>query len=153
MVIDISILISIVSAFIAALSALYAGRQAQAASRANKIALHENCFSIYKGLVRFRTHIGAKGTGIKEDDVWQFSEIAELSEFYFPSAIHSQLNTISKQAMDLISLNHEWETLREYDPEGAKVLANNRDKLMRTTRDKCFKISDEIKIHLRIGET
>jgi hypothetical protein len=151
MIEDPSTLVAIGAAFVAALSALYARWQALAAGRANNIALHENRLSVYKGLARFRTHISARGTGIKEEEVWRFAEIAELSEFYFPPVIHLKLNAIFEQAMELLALNDDWENAKQNGSEKANILVTERHNLMRHTRDECYKIADELKLHLRVG--
>lgn len=139
------------AAFVSALSALYARWQARAAQRANQIALHENRLAVYKGLVRFRGYISARGVGIKEDEVWHFVEIAEISEFYYPSDIHARLDAIAERSLKLLSLNYEWEEAKQYEPEEAKALNEQRQALMREARDECHKVSNDIKPHLRVG--
>lgn len=63
---DTAIVVAVGAAFVAALAALYARWQAVAAQRANEISLHESRLAVHKGLGRFRTHISARGTSIKE---------------------------------------------------------------------------------------
>jgi len=87
-------IVSVLAALVAGLSALYARWQAQAAKRANEIALHDSRLRVYNGLVRFRAHISARGTRLNEDEVWRFAEIAELSEFYFSEGIASRLSKV-----------------------------------------------------------
>lgn len=144
-------MVAIGAAFVAALSALYARWQAIAAGRANEIALHENRLTVYKGLARFRAHISARGTSIKEEEVWRFSEIVELSEFYFPSTLYPRLNKVFEDALKLLSLNDEWEEARRHNEEQAKAFVKQRHELMRATRDECYKITEELKPHLRVG--
>ena len=148
---DISSVIAIVAALVAALSALYARWQAKAARRANEISLHANRLAVFTGLARFRVHVTARGTGISEEEVWRFAEIAELSEFYFPSAVHPKMSAVYEQSLKLLSLNDEWEHARQHEPEKAKALVGPRHELVRNTRDECYKITDELKKHLRIG--
>lgn len=151
MIEDTATLIAVGAAFVAALSALYARWQALAAGHANEIALHENRLTVYKGLVRFRAHISAHGTSIKEEEVCRFAEAAELSEFYFPPHIHPRLDAIFEQAMKLLSLNDEWEQAKQYDQDKANGLVKQRHELMRGTRDECYQITNELKPHLRVG--
>jgi len=144
-------MVAIGAAFVAALSALYARWQAVAAGRANEIALHENRLAVYKGLARFRAHISARGVTIKEEEVWRFSEVVELSEFYFPSTIYPRLNKIFEDALKLLSMNDEWEEARRSNAGQANSIVKMRHELMRAIRDECYKITDEIKRHLRVG--
>lgn len=153
MIHDTATIVAICAALVAALSALYARWQASAAARANEISLHETRLNVYKGLARFRAHISACGTGIKEEEVWRFAEIVEMTEFYFPPDVHPRLNAIFEQALKLLSLNDEWEDAKRYDQDKAKTLVKERHKLMRGTRDECYKIGNEIKRHLRVGGT
>lgn len=148
--------ISILAALVAALSAVYASWQAQAAKRANSIALHDSRLSVYKGIVRFRAYISARGTDIKEDEVWKFAEVSESGEFYFPAPIHARLESVFERALQLLSLNDDWENAKNaglIDQEVAKALNQKRHTLMREIRDDCYAISNELKKHLRVGET
>jgi hypothetical protein len=151
MIADASIIVAVVAALVAALSAVYARWQAVAAGRANEIALHESRLTVYKGLGRFRAHISARGVTIKEEEVWRFSEVVELSEFYFPSTIHPRVNKVFEDALKLLSLNDEWEDARRNNAEQANALLKQRHELMRATRDECYKVTDELKKHLRAG--
>lgn len=143
--------LAIGSAFIAALAAFYARWQAMAAARANEIAIHESRLNVYRGLARFRVHITAHGTNIKEEEVWRFAEIAELSEFYFPPGIHPRLNKIFQDALKLLSLNDQWEDARRRNDEQAKVLVKERHELMKAMRDECYDITGELKPYLLVG--
>lgn len=149
---DAATVVAVGAAFVAALSALYARWQAMAAGRANEISLHENRLAVYKGLARFRVHITAVGVGLKEEEVWRFAEIAELSEFYFPPKIHPRMNGVFEQALKLMSLNDEWNEAKQSDPGRVRNLVTERHELMRCIRDECYKITDELKRHLRVGE-
>lgn len=149
---DVSTLVAVGAALVAALSALYARRQAVAAGRANVIALHESRLNVYRGLVRFRAHISARGTNITQEEVWRFAEIAELSEFYFPPQVHRGLDAVFEQSLKLLSLNADWEDARQCNSERAKSLVTERHELMRATRDECYRITGELKTYLRVGE-
>ena len=140
---DTATVIAVVAALVAMLSALYARSQAIAAGRANEIALHDSRLRVYNGLVRFRAHISARGTGITEAEVRNFAEVAELSEFYFPGGVSPRLNTVFENALKLLSLNEQWEEARQYDPAKAKTLVEERHTLMRGSRDECYKIGNE----------
>lgn len=148
---EISASVAIAAALVAALSALYARWQAKAAVQANEIALHENRLSIYNGLARFRVHIVGRGAAITEEELWRFAEIAERSEFYFPADIYEKINTLYEQGLRLMSLHEQWKELQELDPEKARTLARPKQEFMRETRDECFKVSEQLKSHLRIG--
>lgn len=148
---DASSLISLCSAFVAMLAALYARQQASAAKKATEISLHENRLKVYSGLSRFRVHVTGQGTNIKEEEVWRFAEVAELSDFYFSENIAAQMNSVFDRALKLLSLNDEWRAVRENDPSTARCLVQPRHELMRQMRDDCYKISDAMKGVMRVG--
>ncbi|MBL8417383.1 MAG: hypothetical protein JNN31_04020 [Dechloromonas sp.] len=144
-------LISLCSAFAAILAAVYARWQATAAKKANEISLHENRLKVYSGLSRFRVHITGQGTNIKEEEVWRFAEIVELSEFYFSENISVRMNSVFDRSLKLLSLNDEWKTAKEFDHCTAKPLVQPRHDLMREIRDDCYKMTDDMKGVLRVG--
>jgi hypothetical protein len=144
---------AVLAALVSALSALYARWQAGSSKRANEIALHENRLNTYKGLVRFRAYITARGVGIKEEEVWKFAEVSELSEFYFSGYVHGRLESVFKRSLDLLSLNDRWETDKPADRNEMIELNRKRHDLMKEIRDDCYAISDELKPSLRVGET
>jgi hypothetical protein len=146
-----SAVVACVSAIVALASAVYARWQVSAAERANKIALHENCLCVYKALGRFRVHITSRGKGIKEEEVWQFFEAAEVSEFYFSDNVHARLQAVFDQSLKILSLNEQAEDARQHDPDKARSLAKEAEGLMRKTRDECYKLTDELKPFLRVG--
>ncbi len=148
---DTGSLISLCSAFVAILAALYACRQATAAKKANEISLHENRLKVYSGLMRFWVHIAGQGTNIKEEEVWKFAEIMELSEFYYSENIYVRMNSVFDRSIKLLSLNDEWNTAKEFDHSTAKSLVQPRHELMRKIRDDCYKIIGDMKGVLRVG--
>lgn len=148
---DTGSLISLCSAFAAILAALYARWQATAAKKANDISLHENRLKVYSGLSRFRVHITGQGTNLKEEEVWRFAEIVELSEFYFSENISVRMNSVFDRSLKLLSLNDEWNMAKEFDHSTAKPLVQPRHDLMREIRDDCYKIADDMKGVLRVG--
>jgi hypothetical protein len=143
--------ISVVSALVALLSAIYARRQASSASKANEISLHENRLNIYKSLVRFRAHISALGASIKEEDVWLFGEASEMAEFYFPENIAERMKAVFENARKLLSQHEEWRELQNFDHSQAKAMVAPMQALMKDTRDECYSLSDAIKPLLRVG--
>lgn len=148
---DAGSLISLFSAFAAILAALYARWQATAGKTANEISLHENRLKVYSGLSRFRVHITGQGTNFKEEEVWRFAEIAELSEFYFSENISVRMNSVFDRSLKLLSLNDEWNAAKEINHSAAKPLGQPRHDLMREIRDDCYKITDDMKGVLRVG--
>lgn len=130
---------------------MYARWQAGSSRRANQIALHENRLNTYKGLVRYRAYVTARGTGIKEEEVWKFAEVCELSEFYFPAHIHTRLESVFKRSLDLMSLNDRWQTDKPEDREEMSELNRKRHSLMKEIRDDCYAIGNELKPFLRVG--
>ena len=149
---DASAVTAVLAALVSALSALYARWQVGSAKKANEIALHEDRLSTYKGLVRYRAYITARGVGIKEE-VWKFAEVSELSEFYFSAYVHGRLESVFKRSLELLSLNDQWETDKPTDRDEMLKLNRKRHDLMKGMQDDCYVISDELKPYLRVGET
>lgn len=146
---NVGTLISVSAALLAALSALYAKKQAGAAERFHKIALHSHRLRVYNGLVHYRAHIGASGIGFKEDEVLKFAEVAELSQCYFPVEIASRLNAVVENSLKLLSLNAQWEDDRPDSLERLTALAENRQTLMQSIHDESGKVVNELKRYLR----
>jgi len=146
---NVGTLISVAAALLAALSALYAKKQAGAAEHFNQSALHSNRLRVYNGLVNYRAHIGACGIGFKEDEVWKFAEVAELSQFYFPVEIASRLNAVVENSLKLLSLNAQWEGDRPDNVEKLTTLAVNRQTLMQSIHDESGKAANDLKRYLR----
>jgi len=147
-----STLIAIGAALVSGLAALYARWQANAAGRANEIAIHENRLKIFKGIARFRGQVAAHGPSLKEDEVWLFSEVAELSEFYFPSNVSRGLQAVFDESLKLLSANDEWRIARESEPDKAPSLVWPRYDLSRKLRDDCTTLLGEMKPLLRVGQ-
>jgi hypothetical protein len=106
---------------------------------------------VYSGLSRFSVYITGQGTNIKEEEVWRFTEIVELSEFYFSESISDRMNSISKRSFELLSLNNDWNTARSISHPTAIPLVQPRHKLMQEIRDDCYKIAEDMKGVLRVG--
>ena len=148
---DTGSLISLCSAFAAILAALYASRQAMASKKANQISLHEKRLIVYSGLSRFRVHITGQGSNIREEEVWRFAEIAELSEFYFSENIAVHMHIVFDRSLKLLSLNDEGKQAKEVDFSAAKPLVQPRHDLMQEIRDECYRITEAMKTFLRVG--
>jgi hypothetical protein len=149
---DLGALVAVGAAFVATLSALYARWQARAAKRANEIALHDHRMDVYSALVRFRVHLTGNGANIKEEEVWRFGGAMDASEFYFPLHIHPRMLYVFNESFRLMSLNEEWRTARETEPERAPGLVKPKFDLSRELRDECERIANELKPYLRVGE-
>ena len=89
---------------------------------------------------------------MKEEEVWRLAEAAELSEFYFRDDIAQKMQQLVEQSLELLSLSGAWRDAREYDPDKASALVAPRHNLMREIRDACYKLTDNIKHELRIGD-
>lgn len=150
---DISALVAFGAAFVSALSALYARWQANAAKRANEIALHENRLRVFNSLSRYRVHLTSRGASIAEEEVWRFAEAVELSEFYFPKKIQPMLQGIFDESLKLLSINDEWRAAKEEGSPEATVLVKKRHELAKNLRDECQNNTNELKRFLRVGES
>lgn len=148
---DTVLLISVGAALVSALAALYARWQAAAAKRANDISLHENRLSVYKALGRFRGVVIMHGAAFPEEELWKLEENVQLSEFYFPKSIHSSMEELFQQAMELMSKHEQWNELRESESEKAALLARPKQEMMKSLRNNSLIVSEEIKNYLKVG--
>lgn len=149
---DLSAFIAFGAALIALLSAIYARRQADAAKRANRIAIHGHRLDVYSALVRYRAHLASHGANVSADEVWKFAEAVDASEFYFPGHVHPRMKYVFDESFRLMSLHEDWKTAREVEPDRAPSLVKPKLDLSRGLRDECERIAEELKPHLRIGE-
>ena len=95
--------ISIGSALVAGLSALYARWAVKASKHQNEISLHSERLNVYKGVTIFGSKLAATGPAINDGDVWKFHEWVQLSEFYYNTAIHKRLDKVFAQALAMLS--------------------------------------------------
>lgn len=77
--------------------------------------------------------------------------MAELSEFYFSEKIAVRMNSVIDRSLKLLALNDEWKEAKDIELSTAKPLVQPRHDLMREIRDDCFKITDDMKGVLRVG--
>jgi len=149
---DTSALVALASALVSGAAALYARWQAHAAKRANEIALHESRLRVYNGLTRFRGHLKAHGLSLKEEDVWNFSDLVDACEFYFPANVAACVNSIDAKAMLLLHKNQAWCETREAELEKAQRLEKDRHELWITLIDDCTAAKAQLRPFLYIGE-
>ncbi|MBN8509898.1 MAG: hypothetical protein J0L57_14970 [Burkholderiales bacterium] len=149
---DIAALVALGGALVASLAALYARRQAKAAKRANEIALHDSRLRVYNVLSRYRVHVTGSGPSLKEEEVWKFLEAAELSEFYYPAHIPPRLKSVFDRSLRLLSMNEEWRSSRETEPNRAPDLVKSRYQLVGELRYECERITNDLKPYLRVGD-
>jgi hypothetical protein len=146
-----AVAVAIVAALVSMLSALYARWQVDAARVAIDISRHDYRLATYKGLGRFRSNIISHGASFSEEELWRFGDVVQLSEFYFPLEIYKDMDALFNDAMLLKSKHDDWSRLRDAGSEEARVLAKPKQELMRTLRDKCFKVAEDMKVHLKVG--
>jgi hypothetical protein len=144
--------ISIGSALVAGLAALYARWAVKASKHQNEISLHSERLNVYKGVTIFGSKLAANGPTVNEADVWNFHEWVQLSEFYYNTAIHKRLDKAFDQALAMLSKNDEWKLAKEEDKASAKDVNNERHLIHCALRDECFSIADVMKESLRIAQ-
>ncbi len=144
-------LISLLSALVAILAAIYAKRQVKAAVAANQISLHASRMEVLDGLSRFRVHLTARGAAITEEEVWKFAEVVERSDFYFPEPVYKKMNDLHERSLKLMAFHESWQEAKVSEPAKAPSLAKQKQDFMRELRDDCYKVTDEIKKYLRVG--
>jgi hypothetical protein len=152
MSVDLSTAIAVTAALVSSLAAVYARWQAKAAKRANEIALHENRMRVYKALNRLKAQLAAHGTNLTEDEVWNFFEAVEASEFYFPASVHPKLRSIWMSSVSVLAKNEEWREARETDPLNAPKLVQPRREFIKSVQAECEFVATELKPFLRVGE-
>lgn len=62
------------------------------------------------------------------------------------------MGNIFDRSLKLLSLNDEWKQAKEEQSSDAKSLVPPRHDLMRSIRDDCYKITDDMKGFLRVGD-
>jgi len=102
--------IALVSAAIAIFALWHSEKAAKEARRANEIALHNERLQIYKGLLKFRGRMLAKGVQIDGSDIFEFYRTSvSLSEFYLEKSVHEQLNKLFRLVNEMKKSHNEWE--------------------------------------------
>lgn len=148
---DTAATLSVISALIALLAAVYARGQATAAMRANRIALHQDRLIVYKGVCRFTAHITASGRSLKEEEVWRFAEVLDLSTFYFTPVITRRLETVFKDALKFLNMRDEWTHSKECGNPEASSMVKPMHEQMRATRDEAAAIVEELRKQMHLG--
>lgn len=144
--------IAVISALISCLAAVYARWQAKSGAHANKIAIHENRLRVYKGVLRFHGHICAVGISISDKEFWDFVEISEISEFYYPKNIADKLEGIVQILEKTRSLHWDCEYQNKNGREqNWDELARERNVSMKQARDTCGEIKKEMKPYLVVS--
>lgn len=142
--------LALISALVAVGSALYARWAAQAAHRANEIALHDPRFKVYSGVQRFAATLTARGPDIPEAELWLYRDSVDLAEFYYDESIHAELEALFKLALGVMSANEEWQHAREEKlPKRNEFSAKRRD-LHRELRDAVYGVLGRMKVPLKI---
>jgi len=145
-------LIASVALVIAGLAALYARWTANAAEQANTIAIHNERLKIYKALLDFKALLSARGPRFPENDLWNFYEPVQLSEFYFGEAIYSEMKQVWDNGQKILSLSDSWKQAKENGDPKYRDLVKEAHDLHRKTRGYCKEVAEDMKPTLRIGK-
>jgi hypothetical protein len=148
--VNLSDLIASLAAFVAILSALYSRWSAKAAQRANEIAIHNERLRIYRGLLDFRAVLTTKGAGFPDEALWQFVDIALLSEFYFSDEAYKEFADLRDDANKIKALHDSWCHERESGQGDASKTAKAMNELHRKTRNRCDALAESLKPALRL---
>lgn len=143
-------LVALLAAFVAILSALYSRWSAKAAQRANEIAIHNEKLRIYRGLLDFRAALITRGPGFPDEVLWQFADVALLSEFYFSEGAHKEFAELVNDANKIKALHDVWRHNRESKQGDAQKTAKSMNELHRNTRDRCEALAKSLKPALRL---
>jgi len=146
----ISLVISLVAIFISILSALYARRAANEASKANEIALHNERLKIFKAILELRGKVMAQGVDIKEYELFSFYEYVQLSEFYYNHSIHEQVKDYFDCVQNIVILRSQWEVA---ESEERKQLVEKTHQMRTQSQEKVSRLENSMKEHLRLVET
>lgn len=147
----IPLVISLVAIFISILSALYARRAANEASKANEIALHNEKLKIFKGILELRGKVMAQGVDIKEHELFSFYEYVQLSEFYYNHSIHEQVKDYFDCVQNIVILRSQWEVAES--EEKRKHLVERTHRMRTQSQEKVSRLENSMKEHLRLVKT
>lgn len=144
-------LITIGSALVAGIAALYARWAAIAAQRANEIAIHNERLKIYKAIWNHHATLATRGPHYPEDALWVFHDAVQLSEFYFGTSEYEALKGILGDSFEILNLSGLWDITKSQGEEKYSSLVEKTNMLHRKTRDRCAEVAVLLKPKLRIG--
>lgn len=136
------VMVSLLAAFYAGVSAYAAKRQAAAAERSlneakeqsqlaraalveakrqNRIGAHAHQLEAFKELLAFYSQLTAKGIDFKREAVWALWEHARIAEFYFSKPLADKLDAIIEAALKLQGARDEWKEDGSFPPSQRKA--------------------------------
>jgi hypothetical protein len=149
---DLPTAVSLIAALVAVAAAIYARLQADAARRANKIALLDQRFEVFRALVRFQIQLGLHRLKVPENEVIKFSEATQIAEFIFPESILKSLRAIRDNSMQVLYFQRG-----ESYPNlgtGQEVLLEEATamKLVKEAIEEGFSLHSKMKNAIHVGE-
>lgn len=131
------VVVALLGAFYAGVSAYAAKRQATAAERSlreakeqsqlaraalveakrqSRIGAHAHQLEAFKALLAFYSQLTAKGIDFKSEAVWALWEHARIAEFYFSKPLAEKLDAIIGAALKLQGSRDEWREDSSFPP-------------------------------------
>ena len=137
-----------------------AKRQSETAKQAveeanaqNRISIHNERLRIYKALLIFRSSLSAHGIHFKDKDIWDLWEHVQISEFYFPQPIATELAAIVDAAIAVQSSRSEWSDDAAPPPGERPALIRKSYDLLTELRKRAELLDPTIRQELRLVES
>lgn len=118
-----SLLLSVGACVFSERSASSAESSAASADRANQIAQHKDRLDIYKAVQKFHLEVLTKGPRFPDTVIWPFADVANLSEFYYPRALYTELQAIYELALNTVNMSEDEQADRA---AGQRARANDK---------------------------
>lgn len=160
MQLDLGDAISALCLFVAVLAAVAADRSANSsessadsAIRANHLSQHNERLAMYKSLQRFHFELQIKGYDLPDKAMWEFSDAANISEFYFPQGVAEKMTAILEAANVFIATRIRWKDYnREIQSErdSAREALSSLQEQSPALRKMCKDCDEELRVFLRL---
>jgi hypothetical protein len=137
-----SLLLSVGACVFSERSASSAESSAASAERANHIAQHKDRLEIYKAVQKFHMEVLIKGSRFPDTVIWPFADAANLSEFYYPRTLYTELQAIYELALKTVNMSENEQSDRA---AGERPSANDKAVRLR-------KMHEELRTRLKASD-
>ena len=145
---DLSLALSLISLVLAAGAVAYAKASADAASRANEIAIHGERLKVFHGMLELRTRLTAHGTKLSDRRLFELHDHFVLCEFYFPERIHKLATKFFETAREMNGHEMLIEATENHDQRSRKV--HQAHDALKQARGLADELEEAMKAYLRL---
>jgi hypothetical protein len=143
-------IIAILAALVATHSAVYVRWSAKATQRANEISIHNERLRLYKGLLTFRATLYTKGSSFHVESLWEFADIALLSEFYFSEDQYILFKNVVDRCHHILSMRDKLHHMQEFGGANTSDAARKIESAYNETRSQCDALVEKLRPVLRL---